>query len=262
MSKPRASERTTHELPQPYRLGSAWSRPRRWPRSRAWPGRPARPPRARRLPAPPVRLRADRQHRGQPGRRLHRAANGTLTLAAHYTTGGLGGQLTGSVVDHLASQGSLTYARITALLYAVNAGSNTVSVFAASGDPLSLRQVIRSGGTFPVSVAVHGNLVYVVNALNGGRCRDTGRLRPPGPHPGIGPAAAPQPERDAAVHQHAGPGRVLARRLAAHRHHQGQRQRHRRVQRRLCRHPVQHPSRTPSRTRCRSPSPSTRRVTW
>jgi hypothetical protein len=39
----------------------------------------------------------------------HRAADGTLTLAGTYPTGGLGGQLTGSVVDHLASQGSLSY---------------------------------------------------------------------------------------------------------------------------------------------------------
>ena len=38
-----------------------------------------------------------------------RADNGTLTLANTYNTGGLGGVLNGSVVDHLASQGSLTY---------------------------------------------------------------------------------------------------------------------------------------------------------
>src|SRR5271155_2934218 len=38
-----------------------------------------------------------------------RAANGTLTLANTYATGGLGGILNGSQVDHLGSQGSLTY---------------------------------------------------------------------------------------------------------------------------------------------------------
>ena len=76
--------------------------------------------------------------------------------------------LTGSVVDHLASQGSLTYDPRNNLLYAVNAGSNTVSVFSVWGDQLTLRQVVNSGGSFPVSVAVHGNLVYVVNAENGG----------------------------------------------------------------------------------------------
>ncbi|RAG87230.1 hypothetical protein DN069_02605 [Streptacidiphilus pinicola] len=97
-----------------------------------------------------------------------RDARGRLTQAGTYDTHGLGGQLTGSVADHLASQGSLTYDREHRLLYAVNAGSNTVSVFAVRGDRLRLRQVVGSGGRFPVSVAVHGNLVYVLNALDGG----------------------------------------------------------------------------------------------
>src|ERR1035441_4594168 len=98
----------------------------------------------------------------------HRAGNGTLTLAGSYRTGGLGGVLSGSVVDHLASQGSLSYDQRRGMSYAVNAGSNTVSVFAAEGDRLFLRQVIGSGGTFPVSVAVRGDLVYVLNATGGG----------------------------------------------------------------------------------------------
>ena len=98
----------------------------------------------------------------------HRAADGTLSPAGSYATGGLGGILAGSVVDHTASQGSLTYDSWHHLLYAVNAGSNTVSVFAVHGDRLALRQVLGSGGTFPVSVAVHGDVVYVLNALNGG----------------------------------------------------------------------------------------------
>ncbi len=97
-----------------------------------------------------------------------RSDNGSLTLAGTYDTGGLGGQLSGSVVDHLASQGSLTYDQRSAALYAVNAGSNTVSVFSVRGDHLTLRQVLSSGGTFPVSVAVHGSLVDVLNAENGG----------------------------------------------------------------------------------------------
>jgi 6-phosphogluconolactonase (cycloisomerase 2 family) len=98
----------------------------------------------------------------------HRAPDGTLSQAGTYATGGLGGILAGSVVDHLASQGSLTYDPGHSLLYAVNAGSNTVSVFAVSGDRLALRQVVSSGGSFPVSIAVHGDLIYVVNALDGG----------------------------------------------------------------------------------------------
>src|SRR5438105_12635670 len=97
-----------------------------------------------------------------------RSDNGTLTLADTYNTGGLGGVLNGSVVDHLASQASLTYDHDHALLYAVNAGSNTVSVFSVDGDQLTLRQVIDSGGTFPVSVTAAGDLVYVLNAQDGG----------------------------------------------------------------------------------------------
>jgi 6-phosphogluconolactonase (cycloisomerase 2 family) len=97
-----------------------------------------------------------------------RSAAGRLTLAGTYNTGGRGGQLTGSAVDHLASQGSLQYDPRQRVLIAVNAGSNTVSVFWVFGDRLFLRQVVSSGGTFPVSVAIHDNLVYVVNALKGG----------------------------------------------------------------------------------------------
>ncbi len=96
------------------------------------------------------------------------AIDGTLTQAGVYATGGLGGVLAGSVVDHTASQGSLVLDREHGLLYAVNAGSNTVTVFDVHGDRLVRRQVISSGGTFPVSVAVHGNLVYVLNARDGG----------------------------------------------------------------------------------------------
>jgi 6-phosphogluconolactonase (cycloisomerase 2 family) len=111
-----------------------------------------------------------------------RAADGSLSFAGIYNTGGLGGQLTGSVTDHLASQGSLTYDAGHSLLYAVNAGSNTITVFVARGDRLFRQQVISSGGRFPVSVAVHGNLVYVLNALNGGSVRGyrvfAGRLFP------------------------------------------------------------------------------------
>jgi 6-phosphogluconolactonase (cycloisomerase 2 family) len=97
-----------------------------------------------------------------------RADDGTLTPSGTYPTGGAGGVVNGSVVDHLASQGALTYDAANALLYAVNAGSNSIAVFAVSGDQLTLRQVVDSGGTFPVSVAASGQFVYVLNALDGG----------------------------------------------------------------------------------------------
>ena len=53
-------------------------------------------------------------------------------------------------------------------MYAVNAGSNTVSVFAVLRNRLFLLQVVPSGGTFPVSVAVGNGVVYVLNARDGG----------------------------------------------------------------------------------------------
>ncbi|HEY2557280.1 MAG TPA: beta-propeller fold lactonase family protein, partial [Diaminobutyricibacter sp.] len=103
-----------------------------------------------------------------------RAADGSLHQAGTYATGGLGGQLAGSVVDHLASQGSLVYDR--GLLYAVNAGSNTVTVFAVRGDRLLRIETLGSGGAFPVSVATHGAFVYVLNARNGGTVQGYVRL--------------------------------------------------------------------------------------
>jgi 6-phosphogluconolactonase (cycloisomerase 2 family) len=128
-----------------------------------------------------------------------RNPDGTLAAAHSYATGGQGGQLQGSVVDHLASQGALSFDPTSRSLYAVNAGSNTVTVFGVRGDHLSRRQVIASGGTFPVSVAEHGALVYVLNALDGGSVQGYvnafGRLIPiPGSARALGldPTATPQ----------------------------------------------------------------------
>lgn len=97
-----------------------------------------------------------------------RMASGGLRQAGSYPTGGRGGVLSGSVVDHLASQGSLGYDRSSRSLYAVNAGSNTLTAYGVSGDRLVRRQVVPTGGDFPVSVATHGNLVFVLNARDGG----------------------------------------------------------------------------------------------
>jgi hypothetical protein len=67
------------------------------------------------------------------------------------------------------------------------------------GNQLTLRQVVSSGGTFPVSVAVHGNLVYVLNAESGGSVQGyvnfLGHLFTiPGSNRvlGLNPAASPQ----------------------------------------------------------------------
>ncbi|KHK99147.1 hypothetical protein LK09_03820 [Microbacterium mangrovi] len=95
-----------------------------------------------------------------------RLADGTLRQAGTYDTGGDGVQLAGSVVDHLASQGGL--ARSGANLFAVNAGSDTVTSFAIAGDRLLRRQVVATHGDAPVSIATHDNRVFVLNARGGG----------------------------------------------------------------------------------------------
>ena len=127
------------------------------------------------------------------------AYDAALKPAGTYPTGGLGGALTGAVVDRLASQGALTLDRAHGLLYAVNAGSNTITVFGVHGTRLTRLQVIGSGGTFPVSVATHGNLVYVLNARDGGTVQGFLRLgsrlvRVPSWNRGLGLDAAATPE--------------------------------------------------------------------
>jgi hypothetical protein len=93
-----------------------------------------------------------------------RNGNGTLTYVATYATGGKGGRAAGAAVDPLASQSSLVYDGEHHLLLAPNAGSKTVSVFSVSGDRLHLRQIVGSGGPFPASIAVRGNLAFVLDA--------------------------------------------------------------------------------------------------
>jgi len=128
-----------------------------------------------------------------------RNPDGTLSAAGRYATGGRGGILAGSVVDHLASQGAVTYDAASRLLYAVNAGSNTLTVFAVHGDRLERLQVTRTGGTFPVSVTVHDGVVYVLNARDGGSIQGFRQLggfllRIPSWHRALGldPAATPE----------------------------------------------------------------------
>jgi 6-phosphogluconolactonase (cycloisomerase 2 family) len=127
------------------------------------------------------------------------AYDSALKPAGSYPTGGRGGALSGAVVDRLASQGSLTLDRAHGLLYAVNAGSNTITVFGVHGTRLVKLQSIGSGGAFPVSVATHGDLVYVLNARDGGSVQGFQRLgsrliRVPRWNRGLGldPAATPE----------------------------------------------------------------------
>ena len=111
-----------------------------------------------------------------------RGSDGHLTYAATYPTGGRGGTEVGAPLDALASQGSMVLDRAHHLLLTVNAGSDTVTSFPVAGARLGYARTAASGGLFPTSIAVHGDLVYVLNAggdgaISGFTVRD-GRLVP------------------------------------------------------------------------------------
>jgi 6-phosphogluconolactonase (cycloisomerase 2 family) len=91
-----------------------------------------------------------------------RAADGTLTYAGSVPTGGLG---TGA---SLGSQGALVLSDNGRWLLAVNAGSDDVSVFAVGPSRLILTDRVPSGGDHPNSVAIHNDLVYVLNSGGAG----------------------------------------------------------------------------------------------
>lgn len=122
---------------------------------------------------------------------------GALRFKEQVLTGGSG---TGAaVVDPLASQGSLVLAREGKILLAVNAGNNTVSSFRIERHCVELVGTVPSGGVNPVSIAVHENLVYVVNAgrgalaanLSGFFLNQDGTLSPiAGSSTPLGPASA------------------------------------------------------------------------
>ena len=88
----------------------------------------------------------------------NRAADGTLTAAGTISTGGLG---TGG---GLGNQGALALNEDGSRLYAINAGSNSVSAFSVASSGLTLLGAVSSGGVRPVSVTAYGSLVYVLNA--------------------------------------------------------------------------------------------------
>jgi 6-phosphogluconolactonase (cycloisomerase 2 family) len=92
----------------------------------------------------------------------HRAADGALTHVNSVPTGGNGTTAMGA--DPLGSQGALVLDQDRRLLFAANAGSDNISVFAIEGDDLLLLGKVWSGGTMPVSIGVYGSLVYVLNA--------------------------------------------------------------------------------------------------
>jgi 6-phosphogluconolactonase (cycloisomerase 2 family) len=113
-----------------------------------------------------------------------RNANGTLNPDGEFSTGGAGdpvAQPQDPPVDPLASQGALILRN--QFLFAVNAGSNQISVLRVRNTGLDLIDVVDSGGIRPISVTVYDNLLYVLNEggtpnITGFTIADDGTLTP------------------------------------------------------------------------------------
>jgi 6-phosphogluconolactonase len=91
-----------------------------------------------------------------------RAADGTLSPHGTFATGGNG---SGSA---LGSQGAVSLTDDGRELLAVNAGSNSFSLFGVRPGGLELEATVPSGGVRPISVTAHGKLVYVLNGGGAG----------------------------------------------------------------------------------------------
>jgi 6-phosphogluconolactonase len=92
-----------------------------------------------------------------------RGDNGSLTLEATYASGGKG---TGA---NLGSQGAVALSENGKLLFAVNAGSDSISEFAVREDGgLNLLSTFSSNGALPTSITIHKNLLYVLDAGGAG----------------------------------------------------------------------------------------------
>ncbi len=85
-----------------------------------------------------------------PGGHVHRLAS--------VATGGLGSGA------NLGSEGSIALSPDHGRLYAVNAGSGTLSVLGVSGTHVWKQRIVSSGGTDPISVTAGNRWVYVLNA--------------------------------------------------------------------------------------------------
>ena len=87
-----------------------------------------------------------------------RDASGKLSPAGVFPTGGRG------LGKGLGSQGALALSEDRRVLVVVDAGSSQISSFRVQGTTLLFRSRVSSGGTQPISVTVHGGVVYALNA--------------------------------------------------------------------------------------------------
>ena len=106
-----------------------------------------------------------------------RAADGTLTRVGRVATRGRG------LGTDLDTQGGLRLSRHHRFLYAVNAGTDNISVFAVNGTHLRFVQKVYAGDE-PNSLTIHRHLLYVLdgsvagNGVRGFRVAANGRLTP------------------------------------------------------------------------------------
>jgi 6-phosphogluconolactonase len=89
---------------------------------------------------------------------FERQPDGRLAALGRYPTGGRG---TGE--PHLPSQSSVVLSDDARKLLVVNAGSDELSVFTVEDRGLTHGDRVGSGGATPTSVAISGDLVYVLN---------------------------------------------------------------------------------------------------
>jgi 6-phosphogluconolactonase len=95
---------------------------------------------------------------------FNREEDGSLKLQGTTSIGGLGSLV--AFAD--GTQGSLILTRDEGTrLFAVDAGSNQISVVDVHNGYLSLEGVFPSGGVGPISLSYHDGLLYVLNAANG-----------------------------------------------------------------------------------------------
>jgi len=87
-----------------------------------------------------------------------RASDGSLSFAVSVPTAGAG------LGASLASQGAVVVSQDGQWLFAVNAGSNSVSAFRIQPNGLELTDVAPSGGIRPTSVTYRKGVLYVLNA--------------------------------------------------------------------------------------------------
>lgn len=87
-----------------------------------------------------------------------RKTNGTLTTPKRYSTLGQGSG------NGLGNQGAVILSRDRNWLFVCNAGSDEISLFGVTRQGLVLTDKVASAGHRPISLTLHGNLLYVFNA--------------------------------------------------------------------------------------------------